>query len=89
MVAAQYIYDLVRHQFFDGGPGRLQVLPGIKLLRMILEKFTNRACHGQTQIGVDVDLADSQRGCLSELLFWDAYSIGHFPAILVHCACAG
>ena len=80
-VAAQNVDQLVLDQFLDGGAGGLQVLAGIELVGMLTEELTDRAGHGQTQVGVDVDLADGAAGGLTELLLGNAHRVGHLAAV--------
>ena len=82
-VAAKYINDLMGDHILDRLTGGLEVLPGIKMIRMFRKVLTDNRGHGQTDIGVDVDLADSAAGCLTELLFRNADSTGHVSAVLV------
>ena len=80
-VAAQNVDQLVLDHLLDGGASGLQVLAGVKLLGMIVEELTNRTGHSQTQVGVDVDLADGQAGCLAQLLFGNTDGVGHLAAV--------
>ena len=50
---------------------------------MLVEELTDGAGHGQTQVGVDVDLADGQAGGLTQLLLRYADGVGHLAAVLV------
>ena len=50
---------------------------------MIVEVLTDRTCHSQTQVRVDVDLADSHGSSLTELFFRNAYSIRHIAAVFI------
>ena len=38
---------------------RLEIFSRVELLRMFIEELTDRTGHGQTQVRVDIDLADS------------------------------
>ena len=48
---------------------------------MLVEELPDGAGHGQTQVGVDVDLADSALSGLAELLLGDADGIRHLAAV--------
>ena len=50
---------------------------------MIIHELTDGSGHGQTQIGVDVDLADGQAGGLTQLLLRHADGVGHLAAVVV------
>ena len=50
---------------------------------MLNEVLTDACCHAQTEVGVDVDLADCELSCLTELLLRDADSVRHLTAELV------
>ena len=51
--------------------------------RILVEVLTDGAGHGQTQIGVDVDLADRSSGSLTQLLLRNTNGIGHLAAMLI------
>ena len=82
-VAAQNMDQLVLDHFLDVGASGLQILAGIELGRCFVEELADGAGHGKTQIGVDVDLADSQLCSLAQLLFRDTDSVGHVTAIFI------
>ena len=71
------------HQLLDGGTGGLQVLAGIELVGVLRHELADGAGHGQTQVGVDVDLADGQLSGMAQLLFRHADGVGHVAAVLV------
>jgi len=60
-----------------------QVLAGVELGGLLGEDLANGSGHGQTRVGVDVDLANGAGGSLAELLFGDTYGVGELTAILV------
>ena len=72
------------HQLLDGLACGLQILPGVKVRRMQSEVLPDGGGHGQTQIGVDVDLAHGQGGSLAQLILGHADGAGHIAAILVY-----
>ena len=76
-VAAQHVHDLVGDQLLDGGPGGLEVLAGVELVGVLVEELTDGAGHGQTQVGVDVDLTHRAPGGLTQLLLGDTHGVGH------------
>ena len=82
-VAAEDVDDLVSDHFLDGGAGGLQVLAGIEVGRMLGKVLADGGGHGQTQVGVDVDLADGAAGGLTELILGHADGAGHIAAVLV------
>ena len=61
--------------------GRLQIASRVEIRRILAECFTDGTCHSQTDIGVDIDLADSHRGSLAEHVFRDAFRTEDFAAI--------
>ena len=83
VVAAEDIDDLVLNKSLDVLSCRLQILSRIEVLRMLIEVLTDRACHCQTEVRVDVDLADSESCSLSELFFRNTDSVRHISAVLV------
>ena len=63
---------------------RLEILTRIEVIRVLCEVLTDVTCHSKTDIGVDVDLADCEGSCLTELLFRNTNCIRHVTAILVN-----
>ena len=47
--------------------GRLEILAGIEMIRMLRKVLTDHSGHCQTDIGVNIDLADRAAGSLTEL----------------------
>lgn len=82
-VAAEHVNDLMGNHVLDGLTGGLEVLTGIEVIRMLRKVLTDDSSHSQTDVGVNVDLADSAAGGLTELLFRNADSTGHVSAVLV------
>ena len=78
--AAQNVDQLVADHFLDVGTSGLQVLTGVEVIGMLLEVLTDSAGHCQTQVGVDVDLADRQLSSLTQLGLGDTDSVGHLAA---------
>ena len=79
--AAEDVDQLVLDHFLDVVAGGLEVLARIEVIRMLDEVGADGAGHGQTQIGVDVDLADRAAGSLTQLLLGDADRVGHAAAV--------
>ena len=73
--------DLVSDHVLDSLTGGLQVLARIEVIGMLVEVLTDVAGHCQTDIGVDIDLADSQLSSLTQLILGDADGIGHVAAV--------
>ena len=80
-VGTQNVDDLVSDHVLNSLTGRLQVLAGIEVIGMLGKVLTDVTGHGQTDVGVDVDLADSQLGSLPELILGDADGVGHIAAV--------
>ena len=57
-VAAQNVDQLVGDHVLDSLTSRLQVLTRIEVIRMLVEVLADRSGDSQTNIGVDIDLAD-------------------------------
>ena len=83
VVAAKNVDDLVLDQFLQIVAGRLQISTGIEISGMLIEVLADGAGHGKTQVGVNVDLADSHGSSLTELLLGNTNCIGHCAAVLV------
>ena len=75
--------DLVGDHVLDSLTGGLQVLARIEVIGMLVEVLADVAGHSQTDIGVDIDLADSQLSSLPQLILGDADGVGHLAAVLV------
>ena len=54
--AAKHVAHFMAHQFFHRVPGRRQVLARVKFFRIFAQDLTQRGCHRQAQVGIDVDL---------------------------------
>ena len=70
--AAEDVLELMLDEGLDVGAGGLEVLARVEVIRMLVEVGADRAGHGQTQVGVDVDLADSHRSSLAQHIFRNA-----------------
>ena len=82
-VAAQNIDQLVGNHVLDSLTSRLQVLARVEVIRMLSEVLADRGGHGQTNIGVDIDLADGQLCSVTQLFLRNADCIRHLAAELV------
>ena len=82
-VTAEDINDLMSDHVLDRLAGGLEILPGIEMIRMLREVLADHGSHCKTDIGVNVDLADSTAGRLAELFFRNADCAGHIAAVLV------
>src|SRR5699024_7474976 len=82
-VAAQNIDQLMSDHVLDSLTGRLEVLTGIEVIRMLVEVLTDAGGDSQTDVGVDVDLADGQLRRVTELILRNADSIRHLAAMCV------
>ena len=73
----------MRNHVLDSLTSGLEVLAGIEVIGMLSKVLADGRGHCQTDIGVDIDLADSQLGRLAELILRDADGVGHVAAVLV------
>ena len=71
------------NKFFDVAAAICKVLPRVEMGRFFFEMFPNTCGHGKTQIGVDVDLADSGFCCFAQLILRNANGIRHMAAVIV------
>lgn len=81
MRGADDSFYLVHDHLLHSLSGRLQIASRVEIRRILAECFTDGTCHSQTDIGVDIDLADSHRGSLAEHVFRDAFRAEDFAAI--------
>lgn len=63
--------------------GRAEVFARVELTGLGGEHLADSGCHGQTAVGVDVDLANIHLGSLAELFLGDADGVGQFAAVFV------
>ena len=84
MRGADDSFDLVHDHLLHSLSGRLQIASRVEIRRILAERFTDGTCHSQTDIGVDIDLADSHRGSLAEHVFRDAFRAEDFAAMALH-----
>ena len=82
--ASENVDDLVCDHVLDRLSCGFEILSGIEVLRVLREIFPDVSGHGQTNIGIDVDLADGKLCCVAKLILGDTDRIGHVAAICVH-----
>ena len=80
-VAAENINNLVLDKLSDIVSARSKILTRIEMLGMFVEVLADSRGHSKTEVGVDVDLADSHGSSLTEHIFGDTDSIGHSAAV--------
>lgn len=83
VIAAQHVADLVLNQLLDGFSGRLQILSGIEVTGVFSKVFSDAGCHGQAQVGVDIDLANCHGSSFSQHVFRYALCSGQVSAVFV------
>ena len=57
-VAAEHIHNLVDVHLLHVLACRLQILTWVEVARMLSQMLTDGSSHGETRVGVDVDLAN-------------------------------
>ena len=68
----------------DGFTARSQIFTGVKFSRVGGEDFTDLGGQSQTQVGVDVDFADTiLADSHGDLVFRNTLGVGHVAAVLV------
>ena len=77
----EHIDNLVLVELLHLVAGRTEILAGVKLCGLLVEDLAHGSCHGQTAVGVDIDLADIHLCSLAEFLFGDTDCIGQFTAV--------
>lgn len=63
--------------------GRAEVFARVELTGLGGEHLADSGCHGQTAVGVDVDLADIHLRGFAELLLGNADGVGKLAAVFV------
>ena len=81
--AAEDVSELVADDLLDIRTGGLQILARIELVGMLVEELADRAGHSETEIGVDIDLANGKLRRVTELLLRHADGVGHLAAVRV------
>ena len=82
-IAAEHVDDLVTNEFGDGGSCRFEILTGIEVRGVLFEVLSEGSRHSHTQVGVDVDFANSHRSRLTEHFFGYTLRAGHVSAVFV------
>ena len=79
--ATENVVDLMLYHVLDCGSGGSEILTGIEMLGMLCEVLTDGCGHRKTEVGVDINLADSHLSCLCKLGLGDTDSVGHVSAV--------
>ena len=74
-------FDLVSYDVMDELTAVGQVLTRVEVIRMLSHVLTDAGSQAETEVGVDVDLADRQGSCFTELIFGDTDSISQVAAV--------
>ena len=82
-VRTKHIHDLVDVHLLHVLTSGLQILTRIEVSRMLSQVLTDGSGHGQTRVGVDVNLADSTLRSLTQLLLGDTDSGLEVTTVLV------
>ena len=83
VVRTEHVHDLVLIELLHVVASGSEVLAGVELTGLLNEDLTDSSRHGQTRVGVDVNLANGRCGSLAELIFGDTHCIGELTAVLV------
>ena len=67
----------------DGSAAGSEILARIEMIGMLSKVLPDARGESETEVGVDVDLADGASGGLTELLLGDTYGVRHLSAVLV------
>ena len=81
--AAEDVLELMLDEGLDVGAGGLEVLARVEVIRMLSEVLADRSGDSQTNIGVDIDLADGQLCSVTQLFLRNADCIRHLAAVSV------
>ena len=82
--AAQNGLDFMGDHIFNSGAGRGEVLTGIEVRWILRQIFANASGHCETEVGVNVDFADSHLGSFAEHFLRNTDSIRHLTAVDVY-----
>ena len=80
---AEDAFDLVSDDVMDELTAVGEVLARVEMFRMLCHVLTDAGSQAETEVGVDVDLADSHGSCFAELVFRDADSVSQVAAVFV------
>ena len=68
----KYVFNFVLYHVFNGFTSWLEVLPGIKIGRMCLQVLTDGSRHGEAQVGININFADTLFAGLEQHMFRNA-----------------
>ena len=80
---AEHVDDFVLVEFLQHVAGGTEILAGVEFRGLFHEDLADASGHGETAVGVDVDLADGGLGSFAELVFADADGVLQLAAVLV------
>ena len=80
---AEDAFNFVSDDVMDELTAVGEVLARVEMFRVLCHVLTDAGSQAETEVGVDIDLADSALGRFAELLLGDAYCIGHLAAVFV------
>ena len=83
-VAAENVNELMTNELFDVGSCGFEIFSRVELFGMFGEEFTNGAGKSETEVGVDIYLADCAACRFAELFFGNADCVGHLAAVFVY-----
>ena len=81
VVGTEDVDNLVHVHLLHVLASGLEILTGIEVTGVLVEVLADGGGHGETAVGVDVDLADGALGGFAELLLGDTYGIGEFATV--------
>lgn len=82
-VAAENVYEFVFDAFLNERSCGSKILSGIEMRRILDEMLSDSGSKGETQVGVDVDFANSHGCGFSQHIFRNAFCSGHRSAVLI------
>ena len=74
-------FDLMRYDVVNELTAVGQVLTRVEVVRMLSHVLADAGSQAETEVGVDVDLADRQGSSFAELIFRDADSVSQVAAV--------
>ena len=80
----EYVLNLMGNHVLDCLAGRFKILTRIEVVRMFGHVLTDRCCHSESDIRVDVDFAYGQFSCMAKFCFRNADGIRHVASVLVN-----
>ena len=81
VVGTEDVDNLVHVHLLHVLASGLEILTRIEVTGVLVEVLADGGGHGETAVGVDVDLADCALGGFTELLLGDTYGIGEFATV--------